>query len=102
MKDLSILSLRIFFLALAALEQAKQSISSSIRLILTIIDPKVIPRELLGPANLVRAQAHYIYESTEVIAISQHKGFVLTAFKVMPLEGLNNGQELSIVVSYRV
>ena len=48
-KDSSILNLKIFFLNSGSSEE---KVSSSISFALIIIDPKVVSRELLGPANL--------------------------------------------------
>ena len=64
LKDSRILSLKNFFLALAPLRVARQSISSSISLALAIIDAEIVARQLLGPADLAGAQALRIHEPT--------------------------------------
>ncbi len=99
MKNLSILISEHFFLGLASLGEAKQSISRSISFSLTIIDSKVVSRELLGPANLTRAQAFRIHELTEVIMVSRDEDLVFVAFQVVvpSLKSFNNSQELLIV-----
>ena len=51
-----------FLLTLASLKVAEQSISSSIRLVLVIIDIKIVARQLLGLIDLAEAQTLYIYE----------------------------------------
>ena len=40
----------------------------------------MVPKELLGPPDLMRAQTLYIYESTEVIMVGKHQDFVLAVF----------------------
>ena len=50
MKNLEILISESFFLGLASLEETRQGISRSISLFLTIIDLKVVSRELLSLA----------------------------------------------------
>ncbi len=99
MKTLSILILERFFLGLASLGEARQSISHSISFSLTIIDSEVVSRELLGPADLTRAQAFRIHESTEVIMVSKDEDLIFATFQVVApsLKGFNDSQELLIV-----
>ncbi len=99
MKNLSILISECFFLGLASLGEARQSISRSISFSLTIINSEVELRELFGPADLKKAQAFCIYELTEVIIVSKDKDLVFAAFKVVApsLKGFNDSQELLIV-----
>ena len=93
MKNLGILISESFFLGLASLGEMRQGISRSISFFLTIIDSEVVSRELLGPADLTRAQAFCIHESTEVIMVSKDEDLVFAAFQVVApsLESLNNG-----------
>ncbi len=93
MKNLSILILERFFLGLAPLWEARQNISRSISFSLTIIDLEVVSRELLGPADLTRAQAFRIHESTKVVMVSKDEDLAFAALQVMApsLESLNNG-----------
>ena len=93
MKNLSILLSECFFLGLAFLEEARQSISCSISFSLTIIDLKVVSRKLLGATDLVRAQAFCIHELTKIIIVSKDKDLVFAAFQVVApsFESLNNG-----------
>ncbi len=99
MKNLSILISEHFFLSLASLGEARQSISRSISFSLTIIDLEVVLKELLGPADLTRAQAFYIHESTEVIMVSKDENLVFVVFQVVApsLKDFNNSQEILIV-----
>ncbi len=92
MKNLSILILKHFFLGLASLGEARQSINRSISFSLTIIDSEVVSRELLGPADLTRAQAFHIHESTEVIIVSKDEDLIFAALQVVApsLKGFNN------------
>ncbi len=80
MKNLGVLISESLFLGLASLGEASQSISRSISLFLTIIDSEVVLRELLGPADLTRAQALCIYELTEIIMVIKDKDLVFVAF----------------------
>ncbi len=63
---------------------------------LMIIDSEVVLRELLGLADLIRAQTLCIHELAEIIIVSKDEDFMLAAFLVVvpSLESLNNGQEL--------
>lgn len=71
MKNLSNLISQHFFLSLTSLWEAKQGISHSISFFLIIIDLEVISRELLGLADLTKAQTLYINEPTDVIIVSK-------------------------------
>ncbi len=99
MKNLGVLISESLFFGLASLGEARQSISHSISLSLTIIDLEVVLRELLGPTDLTRAQAFRIHKLTEVIMVSKDNDFVFAAFQVVApsLKSFNNGQELLIV-----
>ncbi len=82
MKNLSILISKRFFLGLASLGEARQSISRSISFSLRIIDSEVVSRELLGPAYPTRAQVFCIHESTEVIMVSKDENLIFAALQV--------------------
>ncbi len=99
MEDLGVLISKSLFLGLAFLEEASQGISRSISLFLTIINSEVVSRELLGAADLTRAQAFCIHESAEVIVISKDEELVFATFQVVApsLKGFNNSQNLLIV-----
>ncbi len=99
MKNLGVLISESLFLGLASLGEVKQGISRSISLFLTIIDLEGVLRELLGLADLMRAQTFRIHESTEVIMVSKDKDFIFAAFQVVApsLKGFNNSQKLLIV-----
>ncbi len=80
MKNLSILISGRFFLGLASLGEARQSISRRISFSLMIIDSEVVLRELLSLADLTRAQAFRIHKSTEVIMVSKDEHLVFATF----------------------
>ena len=80
MKNLSVLSSKLFFFIFVSLRKTRQCICSPICLALTIINPKMIPGELLGPTDLAGAQALRIHETTKVVVIGKHEDFVLAAF----------------------
>ena len=80
MKNSSVLSPKLFLFILLSLRKTRQCVCSPIRLALTIINPKVIPEELLGPTDLAGAQALCIHETTKIVVIDKHEDFVLAAF----------------------
>ncbi len=77
----------------------RQDISRSISLSLTIIDSEVVLRELLGPADLKRAQVFHIHELTEVIIVTKDEDLVFPVFQVVApsFKSFNNSQKLLIV-----
>ncbi len=99
MKNLGVLISESLFLGLASLGEARQGICRSISLFLTIINLKAVSRELLGPADLTRAQTFHIHESAEVIMVSKDEDLVFAVFQVVApsLKGFNDSQELLIV-----
>ena len=80
MKNLGILILECFFLGLTFLWEVRQGISRNINLFLTVIDSKIILKELLGSTHLSKAQAFCIHELTEVIIVNEDKNLVFAAF----------------------
>ncbi len=92
MENLGVLNSESFFLGLASLGEARQGISRNISLFLIIINSEVVSRELLGLADLTRAQAFRIHKSTEVIMVSKDEDLVFAAFQVVvpSLKGFNN------------
>ena len=80
MKNLSVLSSKLFFLIQTSLRETRKYICSSICFTLTIIDLKIVTKELLGPADLIRAQTFYIHELSKVIMVSENKDFMFVAF----------------------
>ena len=80
MKNLSVLGSKLFFLIQAFLKEMRECICNSICFTLTIIDLKMVIRELLGSAKLTRAQTFCIHELLEVIIVSENKDFMFAAF----------------------
>ena len=69
MENLGVLSSKLFFLIMAPLREAREGVCSTVCLALTIIDSKMIPRELLGPPDLARAQTLRVHKPTEVVIV---------------------------------
>ena len=82
-QDLSILSLKLLFLIKILLQKARQNFCYSICFILTIIDLKMIIRELFGPTNLTKDKTLCIYKLLMIIMIIKNNDLVFTAFQVM-------------------
>ena len=80
MKNLDILSLKLFFLIMTPLREMKEGVYSSISLASMVVDLKMVSKKFLGPSNLIRAQTFYIHELTKVVIIDQDKDIILAAF----------------------
>lgn len=91
MNNLGIFYSKSFFFNLASLKKVEQSIYIFIGLFLTIINPKIVLRELLSPADLAGAQTLHIYKTITVVIVSKNKALILTTFQVVApsLEGFN-------------
>ena len=92
MKDLAILSLKLIFFILASLQKPRQSICSCICFALAVINSKMVSGELLGPADLSRAQTLRIHEATRVVIVCEDEHFVLATFQIVTpcLKGFDN------------
>ncbi len=80
MKNLGVFISESLLLGLTPLREAKQGISRSISLSLTIIDSEVVLKKLLGPADLMRAQTLCIHELTKVFIVSEDENLVFATF----------------------
>ena len=82
-----------FFLFYTLLKVSKQGISSSIYLVLIIIDLKMVTEKFLSLTDLFRAETLCIYKPLEVIIVDKHENFMLKALYIilLSLESLNNG-----------
>ena len=69
MKDLGILSLKLFFFIVASLREVKVGVCNFICLALMIVNPKMVSRKLLGLLDLTRAQAFHIHKPTKVVIV---------------------------------
>ena len=92
MKNLSILSLELSFFIANSLRKTKECIYSTVYFTLTITNSKTVTKELLGPADLTRAQILCVYELSELIMVSEHKNPMFVALQVVRLgfKGFNN------------
>ncbi len=99
MQDLRILGSEGFFFFSTPLGVSRQGISSSISFALSIINPEVVPLQLLRPPDLPRTQAFCVYEMLEVVVVCKYENFMLVALQVVSpsLEGFNNGQQLAVM-----
>ena len=80
MQDFDVLCLEGIFLLCIPLGISRQDISSSVSLVLTIVDSKVIMRELLGPADLSGAHILHVHEPTEIVMVGEYEHLMLEAF----------------------
>ncbi len=99
MQNLEVFFSNSLFLGLASLKEAWQGVCSRICFFLAIIDVKMVPKELLGPANLSRVWTLGIYKLLKVVVVDEDKNLIFAAFEVVApsLKGFNNSQELLIV-----
>ena len=79
MQNLDVLRLEGLFLLSTPLRVSRQGIGSSVSLALTIVDSEVVTRELLGPADLSRAQTLRVHEPAEVVVVGKHENFMSRA-----------------------
>ena len=59
----------------------------------------MVSRELLGPADLSRAQALHIHETMEIIVVCKDENLMLATFQIVTprLESVDNSQKLTVV-----
>lgn len=76
MKNLDILVLEYFFLKLTLPWKLRQGIICHISSLLTIVDLKIVTKELLGLTNLTGARTFCIYELTRVDMVRKDENFV--------------------------
>ena len=80
MENLGILNSKLFFLIEALIRQVRQYVCCSIYFTLTIINSKIVTRELLVSTKLTRAQTIYIHELLAIIIVSKNKEVMFAAF----------------------
>lgn len=78
-KNLNILTLKLFYFIKAPLKEVRKSIYSSISLVLLIIYLQMIPQKLLGSSDLTKTQTLSIHKTTKIIIVGWNKNFVFTA-----------------------
>ena len=79
-QDFNILGLEDFFFLCTLLRVLRQGINSSVCLTPTIVDLKVITRELLSLADLFKAQTLSNYKLVEVVVVIEYKNLMLRLF----------------------
>ena len=79
-QNLDVLCLESLFLRSTLLKASRQGISSSVSFVLTIIDSKVVAREILGLADLFGAQTLRLYKPTQVVVVGEYEHLVLRPF----------------------
>ena len=79
-QDFDILGAEGLFLFCTLLRVSRQGISSSISLVLIIVDLEVVVREFLGPADLSGAQTLCLHEPTEVVVVGEYEHLKLRPF----------------------
>ena len=80
MQDFDVLYSEGIFLVCIPLGILRQGISSSVSFALTIVDSKVVIRELLGPVDLSGAQTLRVHEPAEVVVVGEYEHLMLGAF----------------------
>lgn len=80
MQDLGIVGLKNGFFFSILLKVLRKNIRSSIRLAISIINIKKIPKKLLSPANLLWTQRFYINKVTKVFIVYKNKNLILLTF----------------------
>ena len=99
MKNLAIFSLELIFFILASLQKPRQSIYNCICFALAVVDSKMVLEELLGTADLSRAQALCIHKATKIVVVCEDEHFMLATFQIVTpyFEGFDNSQKLAVV-----
>ena len=80
MKDLSVLSLKLFFFIKAPLKKVRKYIYWSIYFTFIIINSKIVTKKLLNLTDLTKVQTLCIYKLFEVIMVGKIKDLVFAAF----------------------
>ena len=80
MNNLSTLGLKLIFFFNTSLRKTRKYVCSSICFTLTIIDLKMVMKELLGSADLTKAQILCIHELLVVIMVSKNENLIFVAF----------------------
>lgn len=99
MKDLGVFGSKGGFFFSILLKISKKDIRRSISLIFTVINLKMIPRQLLRLLNLPGTQVFYIHEVAKIVMICKNKNFIFTTFEViwLGLEGFRNNHQLIVI-----
>ena len=79
-QNLDVLRSEGFFLLSTPLRVSRQGIGSSVSFALTIVNLKVVTRELLCPADLFGAQTLRVHKLAEVVVVGEYEHLILEAF----------------------
>lgn len=80
MQSLDIFGLEGDFFHIIILKVLKKSISSPIGLILMIVNLKMISKQVLNLANLLRAQVFYFHKRAQVVIVYKNKDLIPIIF----------------------
>ena len=80
MQNFDVLGAEGLFLFNTLLRVSRQGISSSVGLVLTIVNLEVVAREFLGPADLSEAQTLNFHKPMEIIMVGKYKYLMLRFF----------------------
>ena len=72
-KNFDVLGSESLFFLCTLLKVSRQGIGSFISLALTIIDLKVVTREVLSQVDLPKAQTLQVYELAEVVVVGEYE-----------------------------
>lgn len=77
----------------------KKSISSSINLVLSIIDPEMVVRRFLSSMDLPKAHVFCMHNATQVIIVCRTKDLIFTTFSIMTsgFQNFNNYQIFTVI-----
>ena len=76
MQDFDVFCSEGLFLFCTSLRISRQGISSSVSLVMTIVDLEVVAKEFLGPADLSGAQTLRLHEPAEVVVVGKYENFI--------------------------
>ena len=79
-QDFDVFGAEGLFLFCNLLRVLRQGISSFVSFGPTIVDLEIVTRELLGLADLSRAQTLRVHEPAEVVVVGEYKHLMLGAF----------------------
>ena len=80
MKNLRILSLKLFFLIITSLKITRQCICSTICVTVIIIYLNIIVKKLLCLSNLTKTRVFCFYKIMRIVVINMYKNFIFGTF----------------------
>lgn len=85
MQNPSVFSLEIVIFALVSLEKTRKSLNSSISLVITITNLKLVLQNFFGLLYLFKAYIIGDFKTLKLVKIDKNKNFMLLSFKVVKL-----------------